>query len=125
MEFDEWLPSAFMGRKGAGDRTVQTLENHFLRWANELPHQEALESCARNLVAIRHKRMQIEAPWMHFATGVRFSCDQCDHEDFSDRDEFEKHLTEEHEFTDEKMKEERSRKVRTWRYKSNETFKTM
>ncbi|KAL9066172.1 MAG: hypothetical protein Q9157_007232 [Trypethelium eluteriae] len=96
MELDEWKPRGLRAKfsKGAGYRTMETIEHKFHEWAGRPDNEAMFQNCAKELVRRRRARTLEDAKWAHFATGIRYKClgDDCHLPDFTDRDEFVRHL---------------------------------
>ncbi|KAF2238229.1 FabD/lysophospholipase-like protein [Viridothelium virens] len=100
MELDEWKPRGLRAKFGkkAGSRTMRTIEHKFFEWVGTADNAEMFRNCAKELVRRRRARTMEEAKWAHYATGIRYKClgDDCHRADFTDRDEFVRHLQHEH-----------------------------
>lgn len=119
-ELDEWEPKRKMyNKKDGGSTTISDMDSAFNEWAAEPDNMQQLQECAAALVARRRGRMYT-SKWERYATGSHFECrvKGCDPGDFFDRQQFENHLSENHYFEGDELKDEMSRCRIHWRYQA-------
>lgn len=119
-ELDEWEPKRKMyNKKDDGAKTIADMESAFAKWAAKRDSIRQLQECADALVARRRERMTT-GKWERYATGSHFECRVrgCDPGDFFDRHQFMSHLSDNHLFEGDELKDEVSQCRKHWRYQA-------
>ena len=116
---DEWKPrnlTSWLNRKESGHKTIEKIEGEWNRWAAEPDNQDLLQKCARMLVQHRRTRAESYARWERFATCVRYECKNCSDLTVRNRELFEKHVKDCHEYDPSRLDIELDRHREVWRY---------
>ena len=120
IDLDEWKSRIGL-KKYPGAKTIKTMDDAFATWSTQPKIRKLFKQCAQTLVECRRERAsKYPASWETFSTGTTFACSRrgCNQRAPSNRDEFRKHLIQDHGFEGEDMiKSEMESCKTTWQYR--------